>query len=91
MKFKVIDMFGKPGYMNPLKNYTNKCKCGNKKQCHSKTCKSCCGNKKNSGLTRRTDRSKQKKKDYYILTRSTKYGKPYTPYNVQSFLPCQAV
>jgi hypothetical protein len=82
MKFKVIDMYGKPGYMNPMRNYTNRCSCGNKKQFVSKTCKSCCANKKNSGLTRITDRN-----------RSSKFNKPYAPYNVQVLLPlkCQAV
>jgi hypothetical protein len=93
MKFKVIDMYGKPGYMNPMRNYTNRCSCGNKKQFVSKTCKSCCANKKNSGLTRITDRNRQKKREYYILTRSSKFNKPYAPYNVQVLLPlkCQAV
>lgn len=91
MKFKVINMYGKPGYMNPMRNYTNKCKCGNKKDCLSKTCKSCFRNNKNSGLTRQNDRKRKKAIERYILTRKSKFNKPYTPYNVQVFLPCQAV
>lgn len=51
-KFKVIDMYGKPGYMNPMRNYTNKCKCGNKKNFNSQRCKKCLGSRLNSGVNR---------------------------------------
>lgn len=63
MKFKVIDKYGKQGYMNPMMNYTNKCSCGNKKQCSSKVCFRCKSIGKNSGLTR--------------ITKSKKHCTPY--------------
>lgn len=50
--FKLIDMYGKPGYMNPMRNYTNKCKCGNRKQFNSQRCKKCLSNNSNSGVNR---------------------------------------
>lgn len=89
MKFKVVDMYGKPGYMNPMMNYTNKCKCGNKKQFSSKNCKKCFSLGKNAGVSRlfKSDKRREKERKRYILNRITKFGKPYSHYNVQVYLP----